>query len=128
MVKKTLYDLMNLCLINAHVLYQLHKGTYLNMADFQLEGTRQLLQVHHMPNLSLKGWKPSKGDNIIRLSERHFPCYVPQKGNLDFKLVLCASTQHSGPGRGENPVICVTDVTKDCVTSCFRIYHTQLVF
>jgi hypothetical protein len=30
-----------------------------------------------MPNLRSKVWKPSKGDNIIRLSEKHFPCYVP---------------------------------------------------
>jgi len=37
---KRFYDLMNLCLINAHTLYQLHTGTYMNMAYFQLRGNQ----------------------------------------------------------------------------------------
>ena len=51
---------MILCLINAHVLYQLHTSTYMNMTDFQLEGTKQLLQ-DHTPNLSLKFENHQKG-------------------------------------------------------------------
>jgi len=48
------------CLINAHVLYQLHTSTYMNMTDVRLEGTKQLLQ-DHMPNLLLKVENYQKG-------------------------------------------------------------------
>jgi len=37
---KRFYDLMNLCLINAHVIYQLLTGTNINMAYFPLRGNQ----------------------------------------------------------------------------------------
>jgi hypothetical protein len=129
--KKTFFHLMNLCLINAHALYQMHTGSYINMADFQLEATRQLLQVHHTPKLSPKGGKPSKGDNPIRLSERHFPCYVPDtpKGKPGLRnCFVCTHTTQRPRKRRESRYMCDKCDKGLCVTPCFRIYHTQVVF
>lgn len=129
--KKTFFHLMNLCLINAHALYQMHTGTYISMADFQLETTRQLLQVHHTPKLSPKGGKPSKGDNPVRLSERHFPCYVPDtpKGKPGLRTCfVCTHTTLRPRKRRESRYMCDKCDKGLCVTPCFRIYHTQMVF
>lgn len=129
--KKTFFHLMNLCLINAHALYQMHTGTYINMADFQLEATRQLLQVHHAPKLSPKGGRPSKGDNPIRLSDRHFPCYVPDtpKGKPGLRTCfVCTHTTLRPRKRRESRYMCDKCDKGLCVTPCFRIYHTQIVF
>ena len=116
---------MNLCQISSHVLYQLHAGTYKNMANFQSEATRQLLQVHHMPKLSLTGGKPLKGNDWTT----HFPSPNTPTGKPG--LQSCFMWTHRTLRSRKRIESHYTNDRCDkelCVTPCFRIYHTKLVF
>ena len=81
-----------------------------------------LLEKYAMERKSFKGGRPSETDPAARLTERHFPTYIPPTAKKKFPSRVCPVC----PGRKETRWEC-----KQCRNiplhpeGCFEVFHTK---
>ena len=93
--KKLFFHLMDLCLYNAYVLFQVVTGNKPPFSEFRLKVITQIFAKYP---ISLKRpCPPNSVDNPLRLNERHFPSPVPQTAaqgsRTQRRCHVCATTQ-----------------------------------
>ena len=73
--KKVFFHLMDLSILNAHILFKLKHSKTIPFGDFRIQLIREIIERYGQP----KGptGRPTIGDNPIRLTARHFPSLVP---------------------------------------------------
>ena len=80
-----------------------------------------IIEKFHSSATATSG-RPSREQNPIRLTERHFPEFIlstlsnaesTSVAMFAFLIVL-----------GSKPIICLENVTNLCAAPCFQIYHT----
>lgn len=122
--KKLFFHLLDLSLLNAHVLYNITTGKNIPLADFQLSLVKEIIAEHHKikPRASTSS-KPDDAHSPLRLIERHFPSmYEATEENKRppcKRCVVCAKSKI----RKETRYTCVNCNVPLCVVPCFERYH-----
>jgi len=121
--KKIFFHLMDLALLNAHLLHRQKTGKRMPLAQFQMEVIRQLIQ-QHKPNIPSKcTHRKRKADLPSRLTERHFMDKLPptaKKAAPTARCVVCLSKNK----RKESRYQCKQCKVALCIEPCFEQYHT----
>jgi hypothetical protein len=128
--RKLFVHLLDLTDLNSQILYNVHSGENIPHANFQLALIREILQKFHTPrSANTSGW-PSKGDEPLRLKERHLLTtepHTPKKANPTRQCHVCSNTT-LGERKRESRYVCAKCGIAFCVKPCFENYHTLLKF
>lgn len=119
--KKVFFHLLDLSILNSCSLYKTKTKEKINLADFHLKLTTELLGKFHQPRVRRK---TTSVESPLRLTERHFPRKVPaseKKKNAARKCVVCSKKKL----RKESVYECEKCNVGLCVVPCFEIFHTQ---
>ena len=115
--KRCFFHLLDLSLVNSHILYKAVTSSRITQLDFRLSVAKSLLeglerprQRHHEPSPQLP----------VRLTERAFPEPIPGGKRADCKVcsVRVAGQRHQTAYRCK---LCHTPL---CMYPCFERYHT----
>ena len=125
--KKIFFHLLDISIYNAFVLYQKDGGKKHHL-DFRLT----LVEAYHSESKTTKLGRPKK-PGPLRLTERHFPDYIPPTEKKAAPTRCCAvcCNQRDSKGkkrRKETRYYCQKCNVGLCVVPCFKIYHTELNF
>lgn len=128
--KKVFFHLLDISVWNAFVLYQKNGGQKSNL-EFRKTLIERIIAKYHAP--SKKSGRPSIQPGPLRLTERHFPEYVPpteKKANpCRYCAVCCSKRDEKGKKkRKETRYFCKNCNVALCAVPCFMVYHTQLNF
>lgn len=131
--KKIFFHYIDLMIVNAYSLYKIKTGENISLAEFQLTLIRELLEKYcrdaYKP--SKKG-RPSKGDNPLRLTGRHFLDVIPSVpgGKKASQRIchVCKHTEMRPKKRRDSRYYCQDCNVGLCITPCFQQYHTLKKF
>ncbi|XP_067140274.1 piggyBac transposable element-derived protein 4-like isoform X2 [Centruroides vittatus] len=129
--KKIFFHLVDICLYNAFVLYKKNGGEKDNLG-FRMRLVERLMEEYHTET---RGNKQNRlrPFGTLRLTERHFPVFVPSTEKKDVptrRCVVCGkSSKKAGKSlRKESRYYCKDCGVALCAAPCFRIYHTEAEF
>lgn len=127
--KKLFFHLVDLSILNSHALYLCRTGKKPTLPQFHLELVRQLLERNVETRLSNsnKGGRPSPGETPLRLTQRHFPSFVPpteKKTAPCRQCHVCKNTSRREQKRRETRYMCVDCGLALCAAPCFADYHS----
>lgn len=128
--KKLFFHFVDMIIINSYSLHILKSETHVALADFHLRLTRQIIEKYRTVEFQNKRGRHST-DYPLRLTERHFPSFVPateKKKNATRKCVVCSKTDKKQKKRRETRYMCEICDVGLCVTPCFQEYHTKHFF
>lgn len=126
--KKIFFHLLDISIWNAFVLYKKNGGEKSNL-DFRSKLVERLIQNYHSEINIKKSGRP-KSSGILRLTERHFPSFVPptpkKEAPTRYCAVCCSKRDNKGKRkRKESRYMCNTCNVGLCAAPCFEIYHTK---
>lgn len=127
--KKLFLHILDLSVLNSHAVYLCISGKKPTLSEFHIELVRQLIEVNMEPQTQSKksGGRPSPGEPPLRLTQRHFPSYIPPTEKKEYPTRQCHVCRHSTRrerARRESRYMCEDCDIPLCVTPCFREYHT----
>lgn len=125
MVQKIFFHLVDLAVLNSHVIYKIKTGKNTPLLQFQRELVRQLVSKYQkIKPRSSTSRRPDYAHSPLRLIERHFPEMFerkPPKNKISQK-----AKQNK---RKETNYCCVKCGNVPlCVIGCFQRYHTVVKF
>lgn len=129
--KKLFFHFVDLALLNAHALFLTKNENKITLPKFQLEVIRQLIEKYLDLRVKSRGGRPSTGDVPSRLSQRHFPKYIPpipNKKNPSRICFVCKHTTTKEIKRKETRFMCQECDVALCVVPCFEDYHSKQKF
>lgn len=115
---------------NAFVLYRKNGGENSNL-EFRKKLIEKIIGKFH--TYTKKSGRPSTQPGPLRLTERHFPEFVPptEKKTKPYRCcaVCCSKKDEKGKKiRKETRYFCRNCNVGLCAVPCFMVYHTQLNF
>lgn len=126
--KKVYFHLLDMAVLNSYQMYKTTTPNYVSIETFHLRLVKELIDKYHIPLTRTGGGRPRLEDaGDLRLTERHFPSYVPpteRKQKPTKRCVVCA--KHSK--RAESRYMCSVCGVALCVVPCFKKYHTMKIF
>jgi hypothetical protein len=127
--KKVFFHFLDISLWNSFVLYKKNGGRRDNLECRQTL-IEKLIEKFH--STSKKG-RPSSQPGPLRLTERHFPEYVPptekKAAPCRYCAVCCSKRDEKGKKkRKETRYYCRNCDVGLCAVPCFMIYHTKSNF
>jgi len=75
--RKLFFHLMDITLVNAHIVYEKSGGEKCSLLQFRHKVIHGLLEKYAMERKSFMRGRPSKIDPPVRLTERHFLTHIP---------------------------------------------------
>ena len=115
--KRVFFHLVDVCVVNAHILYNIATHSSMTQLEFRiavaqglLEGYERLRPRHHEPAPEIP----------LRLTERAFPEPIPGGKRADCKV---CSNRAAGQ-RHQSMYRCKLCHTPLCIYPCFEKYHT----
>ncbi|XP_071053828.1 piggyBac transposable element-derived protein 4-like [Onthophagus taurus] len=129
--KKIFFHLLDMSLWNAFVLYNKNGGQKNNL-QFRQALIEKLIENFHSTSSTRKG-RPSYQPGPLRLTERHFPEYVPPTKKKAAPCRYCAVCCNKKNKEGKRPrketrYYCKSCDVGLCAVPCFMEYHTKLNF
>jgi len=126
--KKVFFHLLDMCIWNAFVLYKKNGGEKKNL-EFRSQLVEKLIQNYHSDRNIKKAGRP-RSSGILRLTERHFPSFVPPTPKKEtptrYCAVCCAKRDSKGKRkRKESRYMCNSCNVGLYAAPCFEIYHTK---
>lgn len=125
--KKVYFHMIDLCLYNSYILYQIKTGRKPSFSSFRLQIVTQMIGEFH--TLTTRRAKPPTVDNPLRLIERHFPAPIPQTEAQGKKTQrrchVCANTNLAKRKRKDVKFMCKECSVALCVYPCFEQFHTK---
>lgn len=112
--------------LNAHAIFLCQSGKKPTLQQFHLEIVRQLIEENFEPRSQKKGGRPSHGQQPARLTDRHFPSYVPpteKKAAPCRQCLVCKNTVRREQKRRETRYMCEPCGVALCATPCFAEFH-----
>lgn len=108
--------------VHAHALYKILTRKDISVSQFQLQVIKQILEISYKPQIGHHVGKYAEGENLLRLTEHHFPSLIPatkskkrHRGDMLYALnILNRATQD----------IYVRNVTPLYILICFERNHT----
>lgn len=126
--KKVYFHLLDMAVLNSYQMYKTTSSNYVSIEKFHLNLVKQIIEKYHVPLTRTGGGRPRmENDGALRLSERHFPSFVPpteRKQKPTKRCVVCS--KHSK--RAESRYMCSVCGVALCVVPCFETYHTKKIF
>ena len=131
---KIFLHLLDQSIWNSYVLYKKSGGSKTH-AQFRLDLAEELIEQNKLEavSTSAKKTRPGKLPNPLRLTDRHFPDFVPSTENKENAARRCAVCCSKKDDRGkkvrkETRYYCKECNVGLCAVPCFKIYHTQKNF
>lgn len=126
--KKLFFHMVDLSLLNSHVIYKTTTGKNISLLDFQLQLVKQLLEAYYVPQSeSRNGRRSADGDKALRLTERHFVSMIPatqKKISPQRKCVVCVKHDK----RSDTRYMCRLCNVPLCLLICFERYHSCKIY
>ena len=130
--KKFFFHLVDMSLMNAHVLFGLATGKKVPLKDFILEACRQILEEYATEKPAARA--PAASSSAYSGSRRlelgnHFPVYIQEeleggKKRKQRRCVVCATSEVRPRKRKETTYLCELCQVPLCVAPCFKEYHS----
>lgn len=114
--KRVFFHLLDVALVNAHILFKITTGSKISQLNFRISVAKSLLQGLERPERR----PSSRGADVIRLTERAFPEPIPESKRLDCQV--CSN--RSVGQRHQTAYRCKMCKTPLCLYPCFEKYHT----
>lgn len=129
--KKIFFHMLEHALWNSFVLYK-KKGGLKTHLQFRMDLITKIIEAYCSTEAQTKG-RPSSLPNPLRMTERHFPDYIPptdKKENPTRVCQVCSRTKDRNGKkiRKESRYWCADCEVALCVAPCFRIFHTKTNF
>lgn len=129
--KKIFFHLLDICVWNSFILYQKNGGMKSHL-DFRQKLVEEILNEYPVANRRKSG-RPRLQPGPSRLTERHFPEFIPpsEKKSAPTRCcaVCCKKKKDSGKKiRKETRYFCRDCNVALCAVPCFLIYHTKIEF
>ncbi|XP_023230290.1 piggyBac transposable element-derived protein 4-like [Centruroides sculpturatus] len=129
--KKIFFQLLDLSIYNAHVLYKKNGGERNNLS-FRMNLVDRLVMTYRTETM-IGQHSRTRTPGPLRLVERHFPAFIPpteKKANPTRCCAVCCNRRDdSGKKiRKETRYWCPKCEVALCPAPCFEIYHTKLYF
>lgn len=130
--KKIFRFLLSQSVYNSYVLYKKNNGT-LSHLNFRLQLIERLIEKGGMQSSHRYTKTVKTSENVIRLTGRHFPSYVPntllKKKNPCRLCKVCAQKMNCNGKRvrRETRFECKDCNVGLCAAPCFELYHTLSV-
>ena len=122
MVEKSYFSHLNLCMVNAFILYNEWCKRECKPKIKQLLFHRNVIkQIITQTGVNIPS-VPQRSHQHLQLIERHFPSSIPLSGKWRNVLGLA---KRKRPGH-ESSYECAKCSVSLCVTPCFEMYHTYL--
>lgn len=130
--KKIFFHLLDLAVWNSFVVYKKCDGT-MSPLVYRLEIIQKIMEKYHSADMKPKPGRPSAAMHPLRLTERHFPEYIPateKKTNPTRQCAVCSRVRDARGKkiRRESRYYCPDCDVALCVAPCFRVYHTVSMF
>lgn len=127
--KKIFRHLLDLSILNSFVLYKKNSGTK-DHIDFRLSLIEKIIGIYHTQSQLASHGKYFNSSISLRLTERHFPSYVPPtscKTEPRRRCIVCSSKRNDDGKRvrKESRYMCKDCDVGLCIIPCFQIYHTK---
>lgn len=127
--KKIFYHLIELALWNSYLLYKKNGGQYTPL-QFRMNLIEIIFETYHSCMFMPKAGRPGTTPTPLRLSNRHFPEFIPptQKKNNPTRQCAMCSRKRDNTGnriRKETRYLCPNCQVPLCVVPCFKDYHTK---
>ena len=87
--KKIFFHLVDLAIWNSYVLYIKCGGKHTPLS-FRTDLIKDIIGKYHSPTDAPRPGRPSQTETPLRLTERHFPCYVPATEKKNCPTRVCA--------------------------------------
>ncbi|KAG5871304.1 hypothetical protein JTB14_030426 [Gonioctena quinquepunctata] len=76
--KKVYFHLLDMAVLNSYQMYKTTTPKYISIEKFHLDLVKQIIEKYHVPLTRTGGGRPRmENDGDLRLTERHFPSFVP---------------------------------------------------
>ena len=117
-------------MFNSYIIHQKVGGKFSKQMLFRKELIEQIIEPYRVTvRNNNRGGRPCVEQNIIRLSERHFPSKVPatyKKANRQRVCIVCSKKKDNNGKkiRRESRFQCLECGVGLCVDPCFKICHT----
>ncbi|KAK9694585.1 Transposase IS4 [Popillia japonica] len=130
--KKIFFHLVDFCVYNAFILYRRTAGQKDHL-EFRANLVENLISEYHTGLRTATTEGRPKVPGPIRLSERHFPEFIPptEKKNSPTRCCAVCCKQRDEKGkrkRKETRYYCKPCDKGLCAVPCFMIFHTKLDF
>ena len=128
--KKFFQHLLDVTVYNSFVLFKIkNASSKSSLLDFRKDLISNIITRHHSGQRRMGGRPSGSGDAPSRLSERHFPVFIPPSGSQQNPLRECrvcgASKQDGKRIRKQTRYMCGScGGVALCVVPCFQRYHT----
>lgn len=134
--RKLFFHVLDIILLNAFHMYNLHTGIKQPFMEFRTNLVRQLLETHcsnDMRQLTRPIPTTPAGDkNPLRLSSRHFIRPLPEneerKRKIQRKCHVCMNTTVGTKRRKDTSYECSSCRIPLCIHPCFEEYHTKVKY
>lgn len=130
--KKVIFHVVGLVCLNAYLVYKLHTGKKLEQRESQRQLVSELVTAAGiLPRKKVGRPCKQQQENLLRMTGRHFPSKVQQKGkkkNPARKCVVCNVPRKGSRKRVESTYECMQCNVDLCVVPCFRLYHTYVEY
>ena len=125
--KKMFHHILDLSIWNAFVLYKKNGGTKTNL-EFRKCLAEDIIKKFHCTQK--KAGRPSLQPGPLRLTERHFPEYIPATEKKAAPTRRCAICGNKRDARGKKIRKEMRSYCKECnmglcTIPCFEVYHTK---
>ncbi|KAG0728873.1 PiggyBac transposable element-derived protein 4 [Chionoecetes opilio] len=130
--KKMFFHLLDMTILNSHILYTLKTGENQTLEEFVIEVVRSVLahntvqRVTQTPSQTIAG--PSR-DTPARLGVSHFISTIPATGTQrcpQRRCHVCQQTTRHAKKRKDTRYQCSDCNVGLCLEPCFKEYHTLI--
>ena len=120
--KKQFRHILDMATFNAFILYK-KCGGEMSRLTFILTLVDRIVEKHHSLQRQMKPGRPSREQNPLRLTERHFPDFIPSTSSNPKPTRRCHVCYSHKP-RKQTHFMCNQCDKALCAAPCFQIYHT----
>ena len=113
------YFILDVCIVNAHILQSTTHQSCMTQKHFRLELAREMLSCHNSHRGQKRGRRSFEGSPSAQTSEQHYPDKLP------LQCRVCSHSQER-----KRTLFCCTSCNATapvplCVYPCFKLHHTN---
>ncbi|KAJ8928125.1 hypothetical protein NQ314_019351 [Rhamnusium bicolor] len=123
--KKVFFHLLDLSILNAHVIYKMKTGENIPLLQFQIKLIKEIVEKYQKFRPRASNSKNIGQDAPMRLVARHFPSHVEKNEKKNKLMAKRCVVCRKHKIRKETTYKCTQCNVPLCILKCFEKYHTQ---
>ncbi|KAJ8927974.1 hypothetical protein NQ314_019500 [Rhamnusium bicolor] len=123
--KKVFFHLLDLSILNAHVIYKMKTGENIPLLQFQIKLIKEIVEKYQKFKPRASSSKNIGQDAPMRLVARHFPSHVEKNEKKNKLMAKRCVVCRKHKIRKETTYKCAQCNVPLCIFKCFEKYHTQ---